>query len=879
MASEEYNPILETAKFYHYNLNFRVFPLSGKHPCVYDKKGYPLPLYRFPGSCIEGIDWSLNKIHVHPVHGNLQITGLAVITGPSCKCPSYPSKYCMKPRKNGKTIIYEGGECGSGLTVFDGDLYNLEKKPQHKNKKCGVKSIKMLISEQFNIDDGNWYDLPFPMTQTRKTPLGCGYHLFFLFEALLVNGACQLKDIDCMCPLVDIRNTHGYIVLPVLGDKVEKYNEGRAWITPPEVDVKEYLIKKFKALASVQDAFPLLYEQSKKKGEIYNRTTRYVKIKDKKERKITKIFTSSCNADLEEVREVIDMYSQDSIDDREKWKITTMFLKRQFGDEALALYDHLCNNFSGAESEQDRYYQWETMPEDNSIPLGALEKIAKQDSPEEYKLYEKKKTEREETKIIQAIKEIEDKAQFDETFQKITILLGKDHFRKSLLFVNLIGDSLARCDTTWVYWDTNRLLWVRTKEDDEIASYLGGVIMELFEEFYKVAPQDSHKTLKKAEEKLQQQPSRISLVKDLKKEAKKYKNIYLLLDRAPDLFPLKNGNVIELRTGKVRKRVKEDYFTMETSHDYGDPNNEELIKYLTSLMPIKEHLDYLQVICGTFLTAVLVKLLFTFIGERDTGKSTFLGIVSLVLEGFYCAGYNEMIMRGPQKVAGSHDAELVPLITARLMTFSETNKNDFLNGKQVKKFIGGTPIPIRPPHGGKPESVPIYTKFIVETNNAPYYDYLEDSERNKMSYVKFSQRFERKEAQIIKNIKQRHLGNFLAWAAVGAKKFFDMQCILPKEPPDFELKKKEVVDALDSISSFLKEGDITVDKKDDSKHYGAAELFKVYKAFCVDAKYHPLNIQEFKADLLRKGFNQGSTGGKKIWKGIAPANDKETSND
>lgn len=244
-------------------------------------------------------------------------------------------------------------------------------------------------------------------------------------------------------------------------------------------------------------------------------------------------------------------------------------------------------------------------------------------------------------------------------------------------------------------------------------------------------------------------------------------------DNIPGLFPLADNKVIELSTGIVRERRKEDYFTKTTTNSIVSvtpSEKEEVLKYYSSMLKTEDPLyrdclimDMAYILTGENNQKAIINLL----GPKDGGKSLFLTIHTNILSTF-CASVNKRLLV-TQKNTSVHDSELFNLLGKRLGTISELSEKERFNVTLLKAISGRDKINIRGAGEKATSDITFNTVLVVATNEIAKYD--DEAFESRLRYYDFKNKFERDDT-----FAQHILGMsniFLTVITEYAKQFYD----------------------------------------------------------------------------------------------------------
>jgi hypothetical protein len=244
-------------------------------------------------------------------------------------------------------------------------------------------------------------------------------------------------------------------------------------------------------------------------------------------------------------------------------------------------------------------------------------------------------------------------------------------------------------------------------------------------------------------------------------------------DNNPGYIPLQGAKIIELSTGKVRERVKEDYFTKSTDSNIVEVSPEDrafILNYFSSLLKTTDN-AYRDCFIGDIAYSITgennQKALICLLGERDGGKSLLLEIISNMINGFSSPINKRLILH--QKNASCHDSEMFSLIGNRLGTVSELSDKERYNETLLKAITGKDTINIRGAGQHSTVNVLLPTVMWIATNNKP--KYTDDAFASRLRYYDFCNTFDRDDAYAI-NIKSK-TDKIFSLVCEYAKRFYE----------------------------------------------------------------------------------------------------------
>lgn len=156
------------------------------------------------------------------------------------------------------------------------------------------------------------------------------------------------------------------------------------------------------------------------------------------------------------------------------------------------------------------------------------------------------------------------------------------------------------------------------------------------------------------------------------------------LDADPDVLNVLNG-VVDLRTGEMRERRPEDFFTKCAAVEYHPGERSKDWEKALHAVP-KKMRGWLKVRLGQAATGRIStdKSVPFFIGGGDNGKSAVLGAARAAL-GSYAVTVPERLLLGSDS---DHPTEIMTLRGARLAVFEELPRGGRLNAQRMKLLAG-----------------------------------------------------------------------------------------------------------------------------------------------------------------------------------------------
>lgn len=344
------------------------------------------------------------------------------------------------------------------------------------------------------------------------------------------------------------------------------------------------------------------------------------------------------------------------------------------------------------------------------------------------------------------------------------------------------------------------------------------------------------------------------------------------------LLPLRKRNV-NLRTGKMEDRKKEQFFTQAIgldTHDFDYVNeiseDDDYYKIVDNFFldictgsEVKK--QYLQKILGYFISGnvKLGRCFYIFYGDGKNGKSAIMEIMSEIMR-YYCkAVESSVIVKRGKKNAGQASPELVALdYGVRLAILSETDEGETLNQDLIKNITGGDPISYRALRENN-KSFVSEAKLCMLTNNKPYFQ-LSTSMVDRIRFLDFKSRFEFGEPErdaegnkinknqykanpdLVSQLKTTYKAYVLKFIINGAVKFFEDGHM--NVPNDEELIKENMsyINEMDSFKRFSDDYIII----DDSEKVLSSTVHEKYKKFCDDEGIPSITKTKLKQLILKQ---------------------------
>jgi len=330
------------------------------------------------------------------------------------------------------------------------------------------------------------------------------------------------------------------------------------------------------------------------------------------------------------------------------------------------------------------------------------------------------------------------------------------------------------------------------------------------------------------------------------------------------ILPIADGMTIDLKTGIIRERVKEDYFTRTTERTILDEPNEEFVRdYIKSILSTdnEDYVDYMINTVGYMKSGENnLKRFYVLIGAKDTGKSLFVALLQQVF-GFLGGMANDKVFK--IKTQSCHDTETFSLEGKRFASVSELGENEKFNEELIKKISGGDCQNLRRAGSKDNEEVKFDCVLLLATNEVPTFH--EQAFAGRMRVFKFDNVFENNPARrddILANV-----DSFFTVFARGAKRYYDDGMDIA-DCEEVIMASKQLVTAKNPVSQFWNDQDEFEFVKDVSKRVKKVEIWNSFLGAMGHKtlgrnKFYAMFMDIYKKELLRTDYDKGT-----CWSGV-----------
>lgn len=395
---------------------------------------------------------------------------------------------------------------------------------------------------------------------------------------------------------------------------------------------------------------------------------------------------------LKKAREYMKLVSPERADNYDDW-LRIGCLLYTIGDATEEAFDLWCDfskqtKRSNYFSETTCLYYWEKM-EKRNMTFGSLHHYAKTDSPDAYRILQRKENER----------------LFNES-------LNGGHYDMAKLLYNKYRDEfVCGCNekNVWFRYDKHR--WHISKQGIDLRKKISIELVKAYKEQKKKICEEMGD-----EEEDGDMQKKLKVVNKILANLKttQFKNNVLKecvelfydssfsskLDNDPYLMGFNNG-VLDLRVQKFRSGLPTDYISKTTGYDFDDSYTRdhvdviEVMDHLSKVFPDPELKQYFIEYCGSLLKGGnSSKTFLNMNGVGDNGKSINMDLLKLVL-GEYMKILPTALIVGKRTQSSQATPELSNIQGVRFAIFQEPDAKDTYNIGVLKELSGNDMMYIR----------------------------------------------------------------------------------------------------------------------------------------------------------------------------------------
>jgi P4 family phage/plasmid primase-like protien len=345
------------------------------------------------------------------------------------------------------------------------------------------------------------------------------------------------------------------------------------------------------------------------------------------------------------------------------------------------------------------------------------------------------------------------------------------------------------------------------------------------------------------------------------------------LNSSDILLPIKGGKVINLKTGEIRDRTREDRFTFECGvKEGGNPHHPKVLKFFNDVFSDDpERVQYVQSILGYCMSGDMdARVMFCFWGEDGkNGKSVIFKFMEKIL-GNYCHAADRDVFiknRNSDRHVGGCNSFRMPLSTSRFVTFSESECGDRLNSSLMKSITGGDRLTCNPKFKEGFTFQP-RCKLCLATNHKIEFPGKDKTINERIHYVPFDRRFvtnpnpdiptERKADPVfINDLLKNHIDDIFAFFIEGSiaywKRFDETNngFIIPSY---YQEMKEEYLEEMDEFGEFTEQCLL----RQSGKCVKATDIINVFKGWCNENQVESNDYTRMRimTELNKRGYKK-----------------------
>lgn len=330
-------------------------------------------------------------------------------------------------------------------------------------------------------------------------------------------------------------------------------------------------------------------------------------------------------------------------------------------------------------------------------------------------------------------------------------------------------------------------------------------------------------------------------------------------DAHPNLLPVENGT-LDLQTGTLGPHDPAHRLTRMVPIAFDAAARCPVFKrFLRDRVGDEEVIAFLQKAVGLSLTGhVSEQVLFFLLGTGQTGKSTFINLLRLLLGGF---AVHTPVETFTTKTFESIRTDLARMAGARLVTAGEIHPSQQFDEALIKGMTGGDAITARYMRQNLFEYMPQF-KIWLYANHPPRARATDDAFWRRIRVVPFDKRVpDDKVAGDLPQLLRAELAGILNWAVEG--------CLAWRaeglEPP---AAVREATQAwrhgADHVARFLRERTVPAAEA----KLAAKDLLHDFKTWCTAAGEKEVSAPEFKKRVTALGWRAKHTNKGSMWLGL-----------
>jgi hypothetical protein len=154
-----------------------------------------------------------------------------------------------------------------------------------------------------------------------------------------------------------------------------------------------------------------------------------------------------------------------------------------------------------------------------------------------------------------------------------------------------------------------------------------------------------------------------------------------LFNMVAGVISVQDGMVYDMKQGKERVRVKEDYCSFFINHRYSEAYDKQWVtNYIGELIGHSQSLieQFLELVGYSLSAENVLKLVIILLGEGDNGKSLLIEMIQSCMEAYQTVASSKIIKK-PKFESNTHEAHLFALLNKRAAFSTELNGTDEFN--------------------------------------------------------------------------------------------------------------------------------------------------------------------------------------------------------
>lgn len=357
-------------------------------------------------------------------------------------------------------------------------------------------------------------------------------------------------------------------------------------------------------------------------------------------------------------------------------------------------------------------------------------------------------------------------------------------------------------------------------------------------------------------------------------------NILKKLNQIACFYPIKGGKIVDLRTGDIRERCEQDYFTFEVPVSLLtiDRNDERLEKVdeVFAQMAREDKLEkeeqtlkeFIRVVFGSCLTGEFVRYLYILYGPKGKGGKSSAVQMFQSISGPLCRPVDNNMITGTNKSsAGAPNPQEIMAKNLRCMVFGEVDTTDSLNSSKVKSKFGKDLANARTLYTEDYQDFVNNAKGILPMNKMTRYNHYDGPLRDRLMVIPCYARYVEeilgkllkngeyiKDINYIDNLISEMRSEIFTWFVIGAIDFYNNGCDLENIIPDIVRNETEKMhlhgNHIKQFCQVLFTGDDT--KK--GEFYSVKEFYDAFAEYYkeVNNVQYSIKLDTIRSDLLEE---------------------------